>query len=275
MTNYLIDKKYAVLSRADSSFGNQPKFKKDDYWYKYNNTGNEGLAEQLISDVLSCSSMTNYVSYEYCQINGRTGCRSEDMLNPGEMLLPFSQLYYNATGGIFADDVWAVNEHDRFDFIVDFIKDETGVDCSRYLFDNLTLDMLTRNPDRHYKNLALILTNDGEFKTAPIFDNGQGLMQNFSLTPPDLSIEEKEDRCFACTISGSFERQFLLAQEATGYEPFSIDYDKLSEVLDSYSSNIAKEYLEYSLDRYKDLFKENRELEEENLDDIEEEDIEL
>lgn len=263
MTNYLIDRKYAVLSRVNSSFGNQSKFKKDDYWYKYNNTGNEGLAEQLISDVLSCSSVTDYVSYEYCQINGENGCRSKDMLNPGDMLLPFSQLYYNVThGGIFADDVWAINEQDRFDFIVDFIKDETGVDCSRYLFDNLTLDMLTRNPNRHYKNLALILTNDGEFKTAPIFNNGQGLMQNFSLTPPDLSIAEKEDRCFACTISESFEHQFLLAQEATGYEPFTVNYDKLGKILDSYGSrpsSIAKEYLEYSLDRYKDLFKENRE----------------
>lgn len=256
MKDYLIDRRYAVLSRSDSSYGSQPKFKKDEYWYKFNHTGNEGLAEQLVSDVLSCSSIEDYVSYEYCQINGKNGCRSKDMLSPGETLLPFSQLYFNATGSVLADDIYALDEHERFMYIVDFIKDETGLDCSRYLFDNLTLDMLTRNPDRHFKNLALILTNDGTFKTAPIFDNGQGLAQNFTLTPPDLSIEEKEERCFACTISGSFERQYTLAQEATGYDPFLIDYDRLYEILDSYLESVAKDYLKYSLDKYQDLFKE-------------------
>lgn len=254
--NYLIDRKYAVLSRADSSFGKQPKFQKDEYWYKFDHDGNEGLAEQLVSGVLSCSSIEDYVSYEYCQINGKNGCRSKDMLSPGETLLPFSQLYFNATGSVLADDIYALDERERFMYIVDFIKDETGLDCSRYLFDNLTLDMLTRNPDRHFKNLALILTNDGTFKTAPIFDNGQELMQNFTLTPPDLLIEEKEERCFACTISGSFERQYTLAQEATGYDPFLINYDRLYEILDFYPESVAKDYLIHSLDRYQDLFKE-------------------
>lgn len=254
MINYSIDRKFAVLSRADSSFGNQPKFKKDGFWYKYNNVGNEGLAEQLVSDVLSCSSITDYVSYEYCSINGKLGCRSEDMLKDGETLIPFSQLYYNINGRILADDLFALNEQDRFNFIVDFIKDEIGIDCSKYLFDNLTLDMLTRNPDRHFKNLALIMTSEGDFKTAPIFDNGQGLMQNFSITPPDLSLSEKEDRCFSCTIYGSFEKQFLLAEESTGYEPFSIDYKKLRDILYTYPNSIGKDYLVYSLDKYEHIF---------------------
>lgn len=259
MKNYLIDRNFAVLARAGSSFGNQPKFKKDDYWYKFDYLGNEGLAEQLTSGVLSCSSISDYVTYEYCQINGKSGCRSENMLAPGETLLPFSQLYFNATGGILADDVFSLNERERFNFIVDFIKEETDFDCSRYLFDNLTLDMLTRNPDRHFKNLALILTAEGEFKAAPIFDNGQGLMQNFTITPPDMEIEEKEDRCFACTISGSFEKQFMLAQDSTGYEPFKIDYDRLYALLQTYPQSIAKEYLEYSLERYEELFRSDRE----------------
>ena len=264
MKDYSIDRKYAVLMQADSSFGGQPKFKKDGYWYKYNMTGNEGLAEQLVTDVLSCSSLTDYVSYEYCKINGKLGCRSNDMLREGEALLPFSQLYTNVTGRILIEDVNSLEESERFDFIVDFIKKETGVDCSKYLFDNLTLDMLTRNPDRHFKNLALIMDINDDFRTAPIFDNGQGLMQNFTITPPDLTNEEKDDICFSCTISGSFEKQFLLAKESTGYEPFKIDYDKLSLLLNKYPDSIAKKYLEYSLDKYKNIFMQNKEID--NMD---------
>ena len=98
-------------------------------------------------------------------------------------------------------------------------------------------------------------------------------MQNFNITPPDLTIEEKDNICFSCTISGSFEKQFLLAKEATGYEPFKIDYDKLNVLLESYPNSIAKEYLEYSLDRYKNIFIRNKEVEIEQ-NELEQDDIE-
>ena len=39
------------------------------------------------------------------------------------------------------------------------------------------------------------------------------------------------------------------------YEPFKIDYDKLSLLLNKYPDSIAKKYLEYSLDKYKNIFK--------------------
>ena len=256
MKNYLIDKKFSILAIADGSLGSQPKFHKDEYWYKYNHVGNEGLAEQLVSDLLDCSTLTDFVKYEACLINGRSGCRSKDMLAPGESLIPFSRLYENVTGRIFVEDINALPDKDRFTYIVDFIRDTTDVDCSRYLFDTLCLDMLTRNVDRHYKNLALIQSADGEFRVAPIFDNGQGLLQNFTITPPGIEFDEAESLLTSCTISGSFEKQYLLAKEATGFEPFHIDYDKLSLKLEEYDDSIAKSYLEFSLERYKGIFAE-------------------
>ena len=53
MKEYNIDKSFAKLSVTDS-LGSQPKFLKDNYWYKYNNVGNEGLAEEMTSTLLSC-----------------------------------------------------------------------------------------------------------------------------------------------------------------------------------------------------------------------------
>lgn len=256
MKNYLIDRKFTVLSKADSSFGSQPKFKKDGYWYKYNHVGYEDIAETMISDLLSCSSINNYVTYEQCLINGKRGCRCEDFLKVDEQLLTFKLLYSNSTGRNLADDVNALETSERFDFIVDFIRTETSLDCSRYLFDNITLDMLTRNPDRHFKNLALIMDASGNFKTAPIFDNGQGLFQNFSITPPDMSIEEKIESCFSCTISASFDRQYSLAKESTSYKPFSINYEKYESILSEYPNSIAKESMIYLLNVYKGIFKE-------------------
>lgn len=68
--------------------------------------------------------------------------------------------------------------------------------------------MLIRNPDRHFKNLGLIFGADNKYRMSPIFDNGQGLVQNYTITPPYLDIEEKEQRISAATISGSFELQY-------------------------------------------------------------------
>lgn len=46
-----------------SSKGNQLKWKKDDYWYKADYTGYEGLAEYMVSSLLEYSSLTRASMY--------------------------------------------------------------------------------------------------------------------------------------------------------------------------------------------------------------------
>ena len=67
-----------------SSKGTQPKYFENGYWYKKDSCGYEGLAEELVSKVLSCSNVKDYVEYEQCIIDGRSGCRSKNFLKENE-----------------------------------------------------------------------------------------------------------------------------------------------------------------------------------------------
>lgn len=246
---YNIDKSFAVLAKTDG-LGSQPKFFKDNYWYKYNQVGNEGLAESMVSDLLECSNIKDFVSYEYCKINGKYGCRSKNFLKKGEQLITFEKICYNVYGESLSNKIRTFETAEgRFAFLTEFIKKETGLDCTRYLQNIFALDMLILNPDRHFNNLAIILKADGTFREAPIFDNGQGLLQNFSITPPLSTEEEIERNLVAGTISGSFEKQ---VQVSGSY--LQIDYEKVMEKLSHYPKSIAKECLLKQLAKYEKDF---------------------
>ena len=249
MEEYKIDKEFLVLSAA-SSKGTQVKYYKDGYWYKTNNVGNEGLAEELTSKVLSCSNVDYFVQYERCKINGMLGCRSKNFLKKGNSFITFQRLYQNYVGGELNDKVKSLNSvKERYDYLVNFVKEVTGLDCSDYLRNTFSLDLLIRNPDRHFHNLGVIMSEDATYGIAPIFDNGQGLAQNFNITPPYLTIEEKDEKLYAASISGSFEAQVSAAGNI-----LKIDYERLFDILQNYDNSIAKEFLVYQLRKYKKLF---------------------
>lgn len=256
MEEYNISKEYVVLNRSDS-LGTQPKYYKDGYWYKLDRMGHEGLAEALVSDVLCCSNISDFVVYERCTINGVCGCRSKSFLNPGEQFVTFASLYRSMRLGDLGSVIYTIpTVEERLRFLLDFVRDVTGVDCTEYLYQILTLDMLIRNPDRHFKNLGLILGVDNKYRVSPIFDNGQGLMQNYTITPPYLDIEEKEQRISAATISGSFELQYNAIKNVYKGERIVVDYGKLYPLLEEKypKDSVAKAYLLYTLNRYKEMF---------------------
>lgn len=256
MKQYIIDKKFAVLNRTDSN-GSQSKFHKDGYWYKYDMTGKEGLAECLASALLSCSNVKEFVEYEHCMINEREGCRSKDFIREGESLITFDKLYFNATGELLNDTLWTMQDADaRFTFLVDTMKEYTGLDITEYLYQNLAIDCITRNPDRHFKNLAFLLGNDGRFRTAPIFDNGQGLLQNYTITPPNTPLWKAEQALTAATVSGSFDEQYMVALKhlkEQDKEPIQINYKTLREKLNHLPDTTAKSYLMHNLNQYKEF----------------------
>ena len=232
--------------------GTQPKYKENGYWYKLDHVGLEGLAEELSSIVLSCSTLpdnVSYVEYEQCIIGDKKGCRCANFLNDGEEFVSFDILYKNKIGRNFSDDVFKISTiQERFDYIVAFIKNETNLNIENYLKSILTLDAFILNPDRHYGNLGVIMRSDGSFKYAPIFDNGQGLGANFQITPPYLTFDEKLEALTGATISGSFET--VIKTIGPG---FQINFDMLTKKLSDYNNSIPLEILENQIYRYKDL----------------------
>ena len=85
---------YSPLHKTGhTSKGDQRKWKIDQWWYKADYMGYEGLAEVLISRLLMKSSLQQpFVQYEPIQIeyHGKKicGCSSRDFLQEDETLIP-------------------------------------------------------------------------------------------------------------------------------------------------------------------------------------------
>lgn len=241
MDNINISNKDKIFLFVDNK-GTQEKFKDKNTWYKVNLLGAEGMAEHLTSIVLKNTKMPStvcYVNYDVCKINGKNGCKSVNFLNEGESFISIQMLYKNLEGGEISEKVFSLPEKDRFDYVVSFVKENTGLDISEYLSACVSLDCLVLNPDRHYGNLGVIRRSDNTFKLAPIFDNGQGLGQNFQITPPSETYLKKKKNLFAATLCGSFEK----AVQLSGGFAFSVNYEQLSKDLSKEPESMAKEFL--------------------------------
>lgn len=248
--------------------GSQSKFQLDGYWYKLNCLGNEAFSEIISSVILKNSHLPEniqFVEYTPCIVDGKRGCKSKNFLKEGEEFISFQRLFRNTTGKELSEEIFTKGTvKDRFDFLVDYAKIITNLDISDYLKCNLTLDALIKNPDRHFGNLGFIVNEYEQFRLAPIFDNGQGLGQNYQITPPILEYDEKIEKLYAATLSGSFD--LPLREIGIG---FTIDYDSLREDLDAYIANHplvptekdAMAFLDNQLKQYQAILEETKEYE--------------
>lgn len=199
-----------IMYQTGTSEGTQVKYFKDDYWYKKDNRGREGLAEYLVSRLLTFSSLdsSEYVLYEQGTINGISGCRSKNFLVNGENLVTFYRLYYNEFGKDLSVVLSEINQmEERIEYVLRFIEESCGVNVRDYLGKTFMLDMITLNEDRHLNNLALLFA-ENHFVPAPIFDNGISLLTANQSVNWKFSIEENVRRVIARPFSGSHEKMF-------------------------------------------------------------------
>lgn len=250
MFNEKIGNEYMVFQNG-SSEGTQVKFKKNNFWYKKDSQGNEGLAEYLASGVLKFSNLkeNEFVEYEMGMINGRNGCRSRDFLPKGWSVITFYRLYYNEFGKNLAEVIAGFDSmEERMEYVIRFVKQSCGLDVTDYLRKTLTLDMLILNEDRHLNNLAVIFAED-HFEIAPIFDNGISLLTANKSVNWKFGLEDNVKRVIARPFCGSHEK--MVGYLGIGLK---IDYQRLYQWLTNVPESREKEVLCFQLDRYrKDL----------------------
>lgn len=243
----------AMVKTVGSSKGSQPKFLDRGYWYKKNFKGYEGKAEYLISKILDCSNLKNYVSYEECTINGANGCRSKDFTNDGEIFLSFEKMHMQNLGTSLSETISSYSlPEERIQYTLEFVEEYTGFDMSEYFGNILMLDALTLNSDRHTNNIGIIINiNTGEFREAPIFDNGDSLMSNFNLFPPDKDYEEN----LANYISYPFSTNPM---EQVRHLPVTLklDYKNIEELILSETPCRALDVLKRQLGIYSSIIPE-------------------
>ena len=248
MNEYLLSPQAIVMVQG-SSKGAQRKYYEDGYWYKVNNAGYEGLAEYLVSRVLECSNIKDFVRYEQCNVNGRAGCRSESFLGTGEAFLSFQRLYELYTGENLQERIRLISDvSGRIRFVVDFVIDHTGLDCTEYLSQILTLDMLVLNTDRHFHNLGIVVNSiTGEYKAAPVFDNGNSLLSDWEMFSEE-TIEENIEHVYGQPFSASLENQAYEAGIG-----LKLDYNRLDELLSHEPESRGMAVLRYQLERYRKM----------------------
>ena len=246
-----IDNSYIVMQEGTSE-GTQIKYRKDGFWYKKDNRGNEGRAEYLVSKFMEFTSLkeTEFVKYEEGTINGRSGCRSRNFLGEEDELITFYRLYYNEVGKDLSKVIANMETMEaRIEYVVDFIKQSCKMDIRPYLRKVLTLDMICLNEDRHLNNLAVIMRGD-EFYPAPIFDNGVSLLTANQSVNWYFSMEDNVKRVVARPFSGSHEKMV----EYLG-KGFSVDTKSALVWLEQEPESMERNVLKYQIERYDDLLR--------------------
>ena len=237
-----------IIFQEGTSEGTQVKYRKDGFWYKKDNRGNEGLTEYLVSHFLEFTSLgkDEFITYEFGKINGISGCRSRNFLKSEEELITFYRLYYNETGKDLSKVIASMDTmEERIEYVIEFIKHSCKLDVRDYLCKVLTLDMICLNEDRHLNNLAIIMRGE-EFFPAPIFDNGVSLLTANQSVNWYFPVEENVKRVIARPFSGSHEK--MVEYLGVG---FSVDFESALNWISSESESREKEVLLYQLQRYR------------------------
>ena len=242
-----------VEHKRHSSKGNQLKWKRDDIWYKADYLGYEGLAEVIVSQLLSHSDLKDdeYVLYTPIRIKAGNaiynGAESRDFLKPGSQLITLERLYKTIYGRSLHEEIFHIHGiENRIEYLVSRVKECTELaDFGTYLNRLLTIDALFLNKDRHMHNIAVIKKSDGSFDYCPIFDNGGALLSDTSMDyPMNMGIYEMIPTVKAKTVSDSFDEQLDASEKLYGYNlKFSFnnsDIEKAVQAADIYEADIRE-----------------------------------
>lgn len=252
MDNYNFNDMY-LRKIGHSSLGMTNKYFKDNYWYKQNLRGYEGLSEEICSMLLKNSNISNFVSYEQCTINNIPGCRSKNFINDTEALVTFQRLYNLTYGGSLKNKIATYSTiDDKVNYVIDFIEEYTGFNCFDYLSNNMYFDMLTLNVDRHFGNLALICDDNGNWKPSPMFDFGASFFSMQHVFKPEMNLTDKYSIMTPQPFSGSFEEQ----AKYFGKPNIKLNYNQIPEDLQNIEGITSEltELIHIQLDKYKDIF---------------------
>lgn len=163
--------------------GSQNKWWSKDYKYMYKTDINDptrgliqfnGLSEELSYQFLSLIG-ADCAEYETTFIEGKLGCRTKNLLEEGESLLEFGEIL-NIEDMEYLTDIENDNLDEKLNYLCEKIKSKTGRCFKNDIIKLIKLDIVLMNADRHYGNIALIQTKDGEFKFSTLYDQGQCLL---------------------------------------------------------------------------------------------------
>lgn len=254
-----------------SSKGNQLKWENENYWYKADYTGYEGLSEYIISHLLIKSSLLEdeYVIYEPETIKYKSalyqGVKSKSFLKNDWQIITLERLFKSFFGQSLYTSIYKIEDYEqRMLFLVNQVERITGLkEFGKYLNKLLTIDALFLNEDRHTHNIAVLMHKNGDFDYCPIFDNGAGLLADIKMDYPiQEDVYKLMGQVQAKTICSDFDIQLDISEKLYKRNiSFYFTKKDVRELLDNiigYSQeekDRVEEIIYLQMDKYKYLFK--------------------
>lgn len=226
-----------------ASKGNQEKWLDGGRWYKLDQFGYEALAETFTSMLLEDSNLETEVPFRFTRYQmerlkvhsrERTGCSSENFLQPGQSIVTLAHLFKQHLGGPLKYTLERLpSDKRRIAYLGDATADITGLKAfPQYLTLLFEIDALILNDDRHLNNIAVI-AQEGGFDYCPIFDQGAGLLSNTQVSRMDIAPKALISTLRARPFNTTFNRQVKTIQSLYGKQLYirKFSRDKLTEML--------------------------------------------
>lgn len=209
-----------------SSKGNQEKWLENGRWYKLDQFGYEALTETLTSMLLERSNIEAETPFRFTRYQmerlhvygrDRTGCSSENFLNPGQSIITLSHLFRQHLGFPLKNKLERLtSDKKRIAYLAEETAGITGLEnFPEYLVLLFEIDSLVLNDDRHLNNIAVIEEN-GKYDYCPIFDQGAGLLSNVQFSPMDIEPAGLIRSLRARPFNTTFNRQLHTVQTLYG-----------------------------------------------------------
>lgn len=250
-----VNKLIPVYNQSTSK-GNQAKYTNGKLWIKLNYLGYEDLAEVFTSELLKYSNLETkeYVEYKLCvlrdEMQGKTfnGCICKQFTQPGESVFTVGRILQKY--GVSQKTLDETKDMDkRLDMIVSNVYRETEIDITNYLRKLITLDAIILNEDRHIFNIALIVNEVGEYKLAPIYDNGLSLLSDTHHYGLDIQPNKLIRKIKARPLNKSFKKQVELL--GTG---FVLKRTQVDELVEKFNDKRIKAVIDNAKESYPQLF---------------------
>lgn len=175
-----------------SSKGNQLKWKNEDYWYKSDYAGYEGLSEYVVSALLKLSTLNEkeYIYYDTETIQYKKqqykGCKSKNFIPNGWKLITLERLFQlNGINSLYKKIYQIGTVEERVNYLVNETIKITGLhQFGEYLTKMMTIDAFFLNEDRHMHNIAILMDDKDRFHYCPFFDHGASLLSDTTIDYP-------------------------------------------------------------------------------------------
>lgn len=226
MQTVIMEQELTSFGKGYTSKGNQMKWCQNEAWYKADGFGYESLAESVVSRLLRCSTIGNFVSYEPVRIRygekEYRGCRSLNFKKEQEEIITLERLSRQYTGFGLAKELGRIADvKQRIQYTVELVETITGLEnFGQYLCQMIEMDAFFLNEDRHTNNMAVLYdVGNGEYRLCPFFDMGLSL---FADTKEAYPINQDYEMCrkkiVAKPFCRDFDEQLDAVNELYGYQ---------------------------------------------------------